>query len=243
MKENTVAVSLDKIEREAPELVSLVKKAQFSMQKREMPDTLAQVVLVFDFSGSMAMRYSNGEVQRLAERLLALATQLDDDGSVDVFFFESSAHYAGSLSLSDYKGGIDRLSRKYRMGSTDYAGAFQKVTEHVSGGKKLFGRSKPAALPTFAAFITDGAPNSARDAEKALVKASEKPIFWKMFSLGSTPIDFLQRLDDLPGRTQDNADYKHIADVDGIPDMQLFDMLLEEYPEFVASSRALGMIQ
>ena len=86
-----MGISFDKVESQAPELVSLAKKAQFNLSKHGLDDARAKVALCLDHSGSMRQAYASGQVQALAERVLALATQLDDDGAVDVFFFGTEA--------------------------------------------------------------------------------------------------------------------------------------------------------
>jgi uncharacterized protein with von Willebrand factor type A (vWA) domain len=167
MSEAALGISFEKLERQAPELVSLAKKAQFNLSRHDLEGQRAKVALCLDHSGSMRQVYAEGQMQALAERVLALATQLDDDGSIDVFFFGTEAWYAGELTLADFRGGVDRLREGHRLGRTDYAGAIRAVCQH-------FGMTSPAQtheMPVYVLLLTDGAPTSRTAAEQALREA------------------------------------------------------------------------
>lgn len=258
-----MSLSLEKVAQEAPALLSLAKHAQEAIAKRNFTGQTAKGALVLDFSGSMSGQYRNGSVQRLAEKALAFATQFDDDGAIDIFVFDSSAKYLGKLGLADYQGGIDRLTRGRRMGTTDYAGAFRAVADHYGYGnitapagekRGLFGFGKktvdtvspltaPASEPVYALFLTDGVPDNPAAAVKAITDVSYAPIFWQFLSIGRESIPFLEKLDDLDGRYIDNADYKPVGDVDRLSDEQLFELMLDEYPGWVAEERRRGQIR
>lgn len=267
-----MSISFAKVEEKAPGLLNLVKQSRVELSKQGLEAARAQVVLVLDYSGSMSRSYKSGAMQRLAEKILAIATSFDDDGAIDFFVFDTNAAHLGALSLDDYIGGIDRLTNGRRMGTTNYAKAFYAVSEHfgydastvatvVSAApvkKSLFGFKKEtapaqvapsgtstirAALPVFAVFLTDGAPDSKPQAVKALTEVSNFPIFWKFLSIGGESMDFLQKLDDLDDRFIDNADYQHLGDIDTFSDKQLFNLLLVEYGDWVKEARAKGLIQ
>lgn len=260
-----MALSFSKIQEEAPELLSLAKLSRVEISKQELDGQKAKVALVLDYSGSMGNEYRSGRMQRLAEKVLAVSTGLDDDGDIDFFVFDSSAAHLGEIALTNYQGSIDRLTSGRRMGTTNYAAAFTTVRDHygfpgpvpVAGApsKGLFGGLKkalaptvapaatgPAEVPVFAIFLTDGAPDSKPAAVKALTEVSTAPIFWKFLSIGREDMAFLQKLDDLTDRFIDNADYKHIGDVEGISDKELFKALLDEYPTYLKEARAKGLI-
>lgn len=136
------------------------------------------------------------------------------------------------------------------MGTTDYAGAFREVVNHFFGGGKKKGFFKrpasngsgPAELPVYSIFVTDGAPDSASEAKKELIKASEHAIFWKFLSVGKEPMKFLELLDDMDGRKIDNADYKPMGDIDNFTDDQVFEALLDEYPGFISEAKRVGIL-
>lgn len=225
-------VSMAKIESQAPGLVGLVKQAQAGLSRRGLGGERAKVALCLDHSGSMRALYAKGVVQALAERALALATQFDDDGAVDVFLFDTGAAYAGVLRVGEHVGGVDRLRAGRRMGRTDYAAAMRLVRGHFP----------PGGLPVYVLFVTDGAPDSRTAAKEELVAASQRNIFYKFLGVGEGPFDFLRRLDDLRGRPVDNAHFVEPDEVEALSDKQLFDLLLEEYPKWLADAREAGLI-
>lgn len=252
-----MGISLDKIEAQAPSLISLVKQAVETIDKSKLNGQTAKVVLALDYSGSMHREYSNGSMQRLTEKVLALATQFDDDGNIDFFVFDSNAAYLGDIGISDFEGSVDRLTKHRQMGSTNYADLILKVRDHFGFGKPapakkgLFGKLKkvepvttgPADEPVYVLFLTDGAPNSQSEAIAAITEVSTAPIFWKFLSIGREEIEFLQTIDDLPGRFMDNADYKHVKNVDTISNETLFEYLLDEFPEWISEAHLKGLIK
>lgn len=253
-----MGLSLDKIEQKAPGLLSLAKTAVEHIDKSGLNGQVAKVALVLDYSGSMGSTYRSGAMQRLAEKVLALGTQFDDDGAIDFFVFDSSAAHLGEITLDNYKGSIDRLTSKRRMATTNYAAAFLAVRNHFGFAppapvkKGLFGGFKkaepapsagPANEPVYALFLTDGAPDNKGAAVAALTEVSTAPIFWKFLSIGSESMPFLQKLDDLTERFVDNADYQPVGDVDKISDADLFSKMLVEYPEWVKEVRSKGLIK
>ncbi len=68
-------------------IIDLSKKAAFIANKHDIEGLRAQVVLVLDISKSMNRLYKSGVMQRAIERILALALNFDDDGSIDLFLF------------------------------------------------------------------------------------------------------------------------------------------------------------
>ena len=89
----TKRIQLEKrIEQEAPQLISLIKKAQVSLEKSGLGEHRAKVCLCLDISASMSRLYSQGQIQAFVERIVALACRFDDDGEVDVFLFGQKSH-------------------------------------------------------------------------------------------------------------------------------------------------------
>jgi hypothetical protein len=255
-----MALSLDKISTQAPGLLSLAKAASEAVDLSGSNGQKAKAAVALDFSGSMTSVYKSGAMQRLVEKILALATQFDDDGAIDFFVFDSSAAYLGEISIDDFRGSVDRLTKGRRMGSTNYAGAFLTIREHFGFApaappkKSFFGfgkaqpapvdpvQSVPADIPVYALFLTDGAPDSKSAAIQALTDVSAAPIFWKFLSIGKQPMAFLEQLDTLTQRFTDNANYEPIGDMDAISDAVLFRKMLTEFPDWLKEVRGKGLI-
>ncbi len=252
-----MAISLDKISKQAPSLLKNAEIAAETIDKARLNGQTAKVAVVLDYSGSMSREYQSGSMQRLTEKVLALGTQFDDDGSIDFFVFDSGAAHLGEIGINDFPGSVARLTKNRRMGTTNYAEAFLKVRGHFgfspsapvkkgffSGLRKAQPSSTgPADQPVYALFLTDGSPDSAKDAVEALTEVSTAPIFWKFLSIGPSKMAFLQKLDDLEQRFVDNADYQHVGNVDTVPEAELFGLMLEEFPEWLTEVRSKGLIK
>lgn len=241
-----MVVDMRKIETQAPGLVSFVKKAQFGLSKHGLDGQVAKVALVLDRSVSANELYSGGSMQRVAEKILALATQFDDDGAIDVFFFHNSAWYAGELSIENYAGGIDRLLKNARAGGTNYSAAFDAVTEHYFGGtrKGLFGKKVvDTSVPVYVAFLTDGATQDEHKAKASAQKSSERPIFFQSVGLGDPrQFGFISTTLNNHGGRVDNFGFFTNPDISAMKDMDLLDGLLNEFPGALRSMRAAGTL-
>lgn len=250
-----MAISLDKIEQKAPELLSLSKNANHTLKSKGLEGHRAKVALCLDFSMSMTNHYNSGAMQRLAEKVLAFGSQIDDDGAIDIFIFGREAEYLGELTIDNFRDGLAKLLGNRRKTSTAYHAAFDLIRDHYFPTKKglggLFGKtatpnaplSTPAELPVHVTFLTDGSPDSRKLAQESLVKASFVPIFWQFLSIGSEEFPFLVKLDDLKTRYVDNADYKPVGDVDKLTSTELYNALLDEYPEYIQVQRANRQIR
>ncbi len=248
-------LSLDKISAQAPGLLSLAKTASVAVDVSGLKGQTAKVAVALDYSGSMRGAYKSGSMQRLVEKVLALATQFDDDGDIDFFVFDAKAAYLGEIGLKDFAGSVDRLTQGRRMGTTNYADTFLTVRDHFGFAppappkKGFFGFRKaqpaqtgPADVPVYVLFLTDGGPDSKPAAVKALTEVSTAPIFWKFLSIGKESMAFLEKLDTLQERFIDNANYHALGDVDSISDADLFEKMLDEFPDWLREARANGLI-
>ncbi|MEW2494789.1 VWA domain-containing protein [Streptomyces nodosus] len=221
-------------------LVNLTKTAAVSLRKQGLAGQRAAVYLVLDRSRSMSRYYRDGSVQHLAEQALGLSANVDDDGIVPTVFFDSDAHPAIEISIDDYQGSIDRHHKALgRMGSTNYFAAMDEVIEHYLNS----GSTDPA----FVIFQTDGGPNSRRAAEQMLCKAARLPLFWQFVGFGPDRFDFLRKLDNLEvpkKRVVDNAGFFPVGDnPKQMSDADLYDRLMDEFPDWLAAARAAGILQ
>ena len=237
-------VKLDKqIAEQAPQLISLVKQAEVSLKKRGLDEHTARVALVLDISASMDKLYRQGVVQRVAEKTLALASRFDDDGQMDVFLFGLKAHDAGEIGIEGLAGAIDKLIKRHPLeGGTMYARAMQEVRTHYFGSAKP--RKSPLLQPTpvYVIFITDGETFDKRESEAQMKEVSQEPIFWKFVGVGKEKFEFLQKLDDMPGRFLDNADFVQVQDIDQVADGELYELLLQEYDAYLVNARRQGLL-
>ncbi|MFF4654128.1 vWA domain-containing protein [Streptomyces sp. NPDC001381] len=238
-----VAISLSKVQETAPALVNLYKSAGVSLTKHGLDRQRAAVYLVVDYSGSMKPYYRDGSVQALADRVLGLSAHLDDDGRVPVVFFSTDVDAVTDIELAGHQGRVERIVAGLgHMGKTSYHLAMDAVIDHYldSGARE----------PALVVFQTDGGPINKLAAERYLCKAARLPLFWQFIGFGdrsSKQFDFLRRLDELavPGRrVVDNAGFFHAGpDPRRMPDAELYDRLVGEFPKWLVAARAAGIVR
>ncbi|MGW0546463.1 VWA domain-containing protein [Streptomyces altiplanensis] len=238
-----MAISLHKVEETAPALVSFYKSAGVSLHRHGLNGQRAAVYLVLDYSGSMKPYYQDGSVQALADRVLGLSAHLDDDGSVPIVFFSTDVDAVTDIALDNHRGRIDTIVAGLgHMGKTSYHLAMDAVIDHYL--------DSGSTAPALVVFQTDGGPINKLAAERYVCKAAKLPLFWQFVGFGntrSTQFDFLRKLDELavPARRPvDNAGYFHAgADPRQVPDAELYDRLVREFPAWLAAARAQGVVR
>ncbi|MFE5038398.1 vWA domain-containing protein [Streptomyces sp. NPDC056683] len=236
------AISLSKVEQTAPALVGSYRSAGISLTKHGLDGLRAAVYLVVDYSGSMKPYYADGSVQALADRVLGLSAHLDDDGLVPVVFFSTGIDAVTDIRLAEHTGRIEKIAAGLgHMGKTSYHLAMDAVIDHYL--------DSGSTVPALVVFQTDGGPVNKLAAERYLCKAARLPLFWQFVGFGdphSTQFDFLRKLDELavPGkRVVDNAGFFHAgSDPRKVPDGELYDRLVGEFPQWLAAARAAGIV-
>lgn len=268
-----MAISLDKIEREAPELLSLVKTSKINLDKHQLTDHTARVALVLDISGSMEELYRSGKVDELVKRALPLGLQFDDDGQIDVFAFGSKAFDAGEYGLSNYKSCVKTIVKDYGLNhATYYEKALSMIEKKYKGTK----------LPVYVMFVTDGDTDEKAKVERVIRSLSKQPIFIQFIGLGTSiepdqkggqassgkkpgflsrlfgagssssssgsrsfggGFDFLSSLDDMDGREVDNVNFFAIKHPTSVSDERLYELLMNEYPQWLKAARAKGILR
>lgn len=252
-------ISLEKrIQEEAPHLVSLVKKATVSLAKVGLSTHKARVCLCLDISGSMNALYKSGAVQQFAERILALGCRFDDDGEIDVFLFGARSHHAEPMTLANSRAYIAAMVQKFPLeGDTRYGDAMGAIRQFYFGNIPAEGPEKvrKAETPVYVMFVTDGSTSDKAFTERQLRESSHEPIFWQFMGIGKgrksknktlqmfadSNFPFLEKLDDLSGRLMDNAGFFSVERPDEHSDDKLFDLLMDEYPDWTKLARAHAM--
>ncbi len=270
VKSATRAVNLKKVElekkmeRQAPALVSLAKKAQVSLEKVGLTEHTARVALCLDISGSMSTLYRSGKIQRFAEKVLALGTRFDDDGAIDVFLFGAQAHEAGAMGLDNFQNFVPQLLQRFPLeGGTMYGRAMKLIRHHYFADVPSRARTAPhaATAPVYVMFLTDGQTSDADATRHQVQWSSHEPIFWQFMGLGksrkdakkggggfwasalSSEFSFLEELDNLSDRYCDNANFFSVADPDALADDELYDLMMSEYPAWVKAAPGRGLLR
>lgn len=210
--------------------VDLVKKSEAAgaaLARRGLDGIVADVVAVLDYSAS------DGTVQAITERALALGLQVDPDGQVPVITFGSSAAHVATATVDNYRGIVDREVARGSMGSTNLTAALDIL---VQLGQK-------ATSPIFAFIVTDGTPDDRRSAEAALVQLSRLPVFVKILATTASAWAWLEMLDDaLPGRLIDGIDAKFIGDPAGMADLPFAEAMADEWDSWTSAALGAGIL-
>ena len=218
--------------------ISLMKKtAGVILEKKKLTDVVARVGLILDISGSMRSLYKNGTVQKVVERILAVASQFDDDGALDVWVYDNEFSRLKSVTERDFVNYVDEyiLSNDliHKFGRNDEPPVMEDVINKYT-------IEQPEKVPTFIVFINDG--GCKRTIKKPIVESSNKSIFWQFVGIGDSNFDVLEKLDTMEGRFIDNANFFHIKDIEKISDEELYNNLLNEFPEWLAIAKTKGIL-
>ena len=123
-------------------------------------------------------------------------------------------------------------SKNYRMGTTSYAPVLEDVLR-----KYFVEDAATSNIPTFVVFITDGSNDDKRATNEIIKESSYKNIFIQFVGIGNERFEYLERLDDLTGRPVDNTGFIKVSDMARLSDEQLFDLLLDQYPDWLKNKR------
>ncbi len=228
-------VSLEKkLQDKAPNLVSLVKPIQICLDKHKLNEVEACVAVVLDISGSMNGRYGSGAVQRIINKTLPLAVQFDDDGSMDFWFFGTKCKKMQDLNLDNYETATLEWKKVQRK-----LGA---CNDEIPVMKEVIGRFKNSSKPAYILFVSDGGIHNGRKIKELMQKASKYPIFWQFMGVGGNNYSILENLDNMDGRVVDNANFFAIDDFDKVANDELYERLLNEFPSWLKSAKAKGII-
>lgn len=238
-------ISLEKnIEKEAPKLLDLSKKAAISLKKHGLEEHRAKVALCLDISISMTNLYSSGLIQSFVEKILALGCRLDDDGAIDIFLFGAEGYQPDPVSYKDFNGYVNKMVKLHPLEpDTRYSTAIEMVRQHYT--KYKYERSEPyqSEVPVYVMFLTDGQPSDKAASTRALKNASFEPIFWQFMGVGRTDFSYLEKLDDLTGRFVDNADFFSVSSLTQYTDEQLYEKLINEYPAWLKAATSKSLLK
>ena len=100
----------------------------------------------------------------------------------------------------------------------------------------------PQPTPTFVIFLTDGGNADKPASAEAIRELSSQPVFVQFVGIGKEDFPFLRKLDELTGRFIDNAGFMPVNDIDVIKDAELYDRLLNEFPQWLEAARENGIL-
>ncbi|QBS43897.1 VWA domain-containing protein [Nocardia sp. CS682] len=232
--------------------LSFEKRGQLDMRKRAVAKVLvdngawgirARVVLVIDKTGSMQKQYRNQVVHRVVQRMIPVATQLDDNGALEAYLYALSFAKLPDITVAQ----ADEWAQTYlHLGGThagiDYDGIGGRNDE-LPVMRDIIASLRPGDGPTLVLFFTDGGFANKRDISALMREASHLPAFWQFIGLGRANYGLLRSLDELTGRIVDNAGFFALDDIDRVDDGELYARLLGEFPAWLRAAREAGVLR
>ncbi|QHE73531.1 VWA domain-containing protein [Rhodococcus sp. WAY2] len=227
--------------------LSLVKREKLNLQKREVAKVLlskgaanpvGRVVLVMDNTGSMSKRYRSGEVKRIIERMVPVATQLDSDGNLEAYAYAQRFVKLPDVTVADADTWVNTyVHLRGRHGGIDFD-AIGGTNNEIPIMEEIIGTlDKATAVPTLVLFFTDGGFNAKAQITALMRTASAYPAFWQFIGIGKSSFGVLEKLDTLTGRLVDNAGFFAVENIDKLTDTALYELLLSEYPDWLRAAR------
>lgn len=218
--------------------ISLKKQtAKIVLEKKKLTGVTARVGLVLDISGSMRKLYKEGVVQEAVERVLAVASQFDDDGAMDVWIYDNEFSRLPAVTENELSGYIDKAvltnDNVHKFGRNDEPQVMKDVmTKYL--------KEEPEDTPAFIVFLNDGGCKAG--IKKFIMSSSDKPIFWQFIGIGNGNFDTLQKLDTMEGRIVDNANFFHLQAMEAVSDEELYDQLLDEFPMWLKEAKEKNIL-
>jgi uncharacterized protein YegL len=156
-------------------LLDLSKSLELNLAKAEIFNVPVMAVkLLVDKSGSMDAEYRTGWVQNTIDLFLAAAMKFDDDGVLQIGFFNTSFDQTQDVTEAD-AGSYIKRNGIYPHGGTSFAGgiqAFKGASGTTKPGLfgKLMGKKEVSNTPVYLAMITDGENNDKAAFERELAQ-------------------------------------------------------------------------
>lgn len=233
-------VVLDKVANASPQMVNLTKKSLVSLEKKNLLGMKARIGLVLDRSGSMHYQYKGGDVQKVIDRILPLAVSFDDDGTFECWAFGQKSCRLDDVTLNNVNNYVETTNRGWKkwpigMASNYEPSAIQDVIEYYSKFND--------GIPTFIIFVSDGGVTETKKITKLISESAVLPIFWQFVGIGGSSYGILQKLDEMTGRIIDNCNFFPLDKIDQYPDERLYDMLLNEFPQWLEEAKRKQIVR
>ena len=220
----------------APHLIDLTKKVTVTLEKKNLQNVIAKVVVVLDRSGSMYRQYREGDVQRAMNKLLPIALMFDDDGELDAWAFAQKSIHLSSINLDNINDYL--INEKDGWNRWDIGG----VNNEPVVMEDIIDMYEKSNQPVYIIFISDGGIYKKGPIKKLLIKSSSKPIFWQFVGIGGSDYGILEELDTMKKRVVDNANFFAIDNIDALSDEELYEKLLNEFPKWLKEAKDKNII-
>ncbi|MDQ8737732.1 VWA domain-containing protein [Paenibacillus sp. LHD-38] len=214
------------------------KLVHITLEKKKLTHVVAKVGIVLDITGSMQTLYKNGTVQEVVERILAVASKFDDNGTLDVWVYDTHFSRLPSVTERDFghyvQNKILNNNEIHKFGRNNEPPVMEDVI-------RKYTVEEDDGIPVFIIFINDG--GVVKPIKKVITAASVHPIFWQFVGIGQSDFEVLKQLDTMEGRIVDNANFIHLDDIAAVSDEVLYDLLLNEFPSWLKAAKDKRIIR
>jgi hypothetical protein len=197
-----------------------IAQAKFTIAKKGMSNVKAAVVLNLDVSGSAKGMYERGLIQDFLNLIVPIASQFDDNASLQVFTFASGDEYTSEISPDVTTDNYDGYVKKYildnrnvkKWGGTDYTPVLKSNLDalgfykQAKGGLFSFGKSSPvlshdngSGYPALIVIGTDGENYDQENAIKFLreCEAAGTQAYFMFIGIGNANFSNIIELGDM----------------------------------------------
>ncbi|MEG6546135.1 VWA domain-containing protein [Acinetobacter bereziniae] len=233
-------VVMDKIQNTIPHLVDITKKSLIRLEKKNLLDVKTRVALVLDYSGSMHQQYIKGDVQKVLDRIMPLAVNFDDDGSFECWAFAEKSLRLSNVTLNNLENFVNTDQGghpKWKAGAR-----YNNEPAVLEAVIQYFTQETLSHLPVYVVFVSDGGVNESKKIKNILKNASSLPIFWQFVDIGGRKYGVLEKLDTMDGRVVDNCNFFEMSNIQSMPEAQLYDALLQEFPLWLKEAKSKNII-
>lgn len=216
--------------------LDLTKKFELNLEKAgftfipTMPTKLR-----VDKSGSMDEEFANGWVQKTIDLFIGAAMKFDDDGELDMGFFDTHAHLTEAATADDAGSYLRTKGRSiYASNGTNYAPIIEscetpvKKVEKKGIFGKLFGNKDEAvttaAVRQYVGVITDGDAADNRTFEQRLAE-TDGNTFYQFIAIGNqVNLTYMKKV----ASQYKHVEFKHIPDPHRMTDDSFYELLCND---------------
>lgn len=204
-------------------MLDLTKALELNLEKAQIfTPIIMSVKLAVDKSGSMQDEFACGWVQDTLDLFLAAAMKFDDDGKMEIGFFNTSFDRTPDMTVDDAHTYI-RNKGISAGGGTNFADAIAGLKgQATKRGLFGFGAAKPVT-PTYLALITDGENNDKREFEAQL--DSLENTFVQIVAIGN---GCNKRYLDAVAAKYDTVEVLYIPNPKAVDQNKFYELLLNE---------------
>jgi len=166
--------------------LDLTKTLELNLTKAGITPPTMATKLAVDCSGSMDDEFNNGWVGKTVNLAIAAALKFDDNGELDVGFFNTSFKKAPSATVEDIGNYMKTKGSRFRAGGGTSFAPIISECESVTGNTftRLFSSKKSSAPLAYTMVITDGDPGDGYEFEKVLDDTSGRT-FYQFIAIGN----------------------------------------------------------